>query len=92
MVGNVYIDKERLKAILFIFEKGNTNNLNNYRPISLLSSTYKILAGIIQRRLAHIIYDKMQKHNSGAEQRKAQHKPYTSLGGLLKLGTEGGWA
>ena len=38
--------------IAVLFKKGSTDNPENYRPIALLNTTYKILASIIQRRLA----------------------------------------
>ena len=39
-------------SVAVIFKKGSTENPENYRPIALLSATYKILASIIQRRMA----------------------------------------
>jgi hypothetical protein len=44
--------------IVLIFKKGSTSNLENYRPISLLNTMYKIFAAIVQNRLA----DKLDKH------------------------------
>ena len=38
--------------VAVLFKKGSTENPENYRPIALLNTTYKILASIIQRRLA----------------------------------------
>ena len=38
--------------VAVIFKKGSTENPENYRPIALLNTTYKILASIIQRRMA----------------------------------------
>ena len=41
-----------------LFKKGDTQNLANYRPIALLNYTYRILASIIQQRLA----EKLDQH------------------------------
>ena len=38
--------------VAVIFKKGSTENPENYRPIALLNTTYKILESIIQRRMA----------------------------------------
>lgn len=37
--------------ICLIFKKGDTNNLKNWRPISLLNTDYKILTKIINERI-----------------------------------------
>ena len=38
--------------VVLIYKKGDTSNMENYRPISLLNSIYKIYAAIVQDRLA----------------------------------------
>jgi len=42
----------QLADIALVYEKGSTEQPENYRPIALLNTTYKTLASIIQRRLA----------------------------------------
>ena len=50
------IDKHALRArVVHLFKKGNTSDLSNYRPISLLNTMYKIFTVIIQElSLIHI--------------------------------------
>jgi hypothetical protein len=48
---NMEIGALQAKVVL-IFKKGDTSNLDNYRPISFLNSIYTIFAVIIQRRIA----------------------------------------
>ena len=48
-----------------IFKKGNPNEQANYRPISLLNTFYKLLASIIQKRLAAAIDHHLQPTQYG---------------------------
>lgn len=41
--------------IILLFKKGNPQDIGNYRPISLLSSTYKLFASIILKRITQDI-------------------------------------
>ena len=44
--------------VVLIFKKGDTKDLKNYGPMSLLNSLYNIFAAIIQKRLA----EKLDRH------------------------------
>ena len=47
------VPKDVLKAkVASLYKKGNPDLQGNYRPISLLSAFYKIIAAVIQQRLA----------------------------------------
>ena len=60
------VPKEALQArVVSIHKKGDTNNMETYKPISLLNSIYKIHATIIQRRLAEKLDDRLQKTQFG---------------------------
>ena len=60
------IDSTCLRAtICLIYKKGSTASLDNYRPIALLNSMYKIFAAIIQKRLAAQLDPHLQKTQFG---------------------------
>jgi hypothetical protein len=46
---------ERIAVISLIFKKGKSDDLNNYRPISLTNLDYKILAHVLANRLQSVI-------------------------------------
>lgn len=37
--------------IILLYKKGDPNNISNYRPISLLSSLYKLFSSILEKRI-----------------------------------------
>ena len=50
------IPAAQLRArVVTIFKKGDTQNIANYRPISLLNAFYKLFAAMIRKRLADIV-------------------------------------
>eukprot|EP00969_Alexandrium_andersonii_P104231 4600386-Alexandrium_andersonii.AAC.1 len=56
------VPAEVLRArVVFIFEKGDRSNLANYRPISLLSSLYKIFAAMVKNRLEAEVEKHLQR-------------------------------
>ena len=61
---NMEPDMLRARVIL-IFKKGNTNRFENYRPISLLNTLYKIFATITQIRIANQVDKHLQKNQYG---------------------------
>ena len=46
-----------------IFKKGEADDAANYRPISLLSSVYKMYMMMIRSRMQKAVEDKVQKPN-----------------------------
>ena len=66
------IPEETLNArVVMIYKKGDTSKYENYRPISLLNSIYKIYTAIIQRRLAEKLDKHLQKTQYGFRKDKS---------------------
>jgi hypothetical protein len=51
--------KMKIAKVILIFKSGDASDINNYRPISLLSTFSKILEKIVQSRL----FDYLETHN-----------------------------
>jgi hypothetical protein len=51
LITGIVPDKMKIAKIVPIFKSGNVNDINNYRPISLLCSFSKILEKIVANRL-----------------------------------------
>jgi exonuclease III len=71
-------DVELFQArVVPIFKKGETDNAANYRPISLLSSVYKIYMIMIRQRMQHAIEDKLSATQYGFRpKRSTSHAIY----------------
>ena len=66
------IPTETLKArVVLIYKKGDTSKYENYRPISLLNTIYKIYAGIIQKRLAKTLDGQLSQTQYGFRKDKS---------------------
>ena len=69
---NEEIPEEELRArVVLIYKKGDTSKYENYRPISLLNSTYKVFAAIIQKRVADGIDEHLQQTQFGFRKKKS---------------------
>ena len=59
-------DQELDKAsVASIYKKGDSENLENYRPISLLQTMYKIYASLIKERIDAAIDENIYKTQYG---------------------------
>ena len=54
-----------LARVVSLYKKGDPEKQENYRPISLLNSFYKIVAAAIQRRLADKLDSKLMNTQYG---------------------------
>ncbi|GBG87438.1 hypothetical protein CBR_g45496 [Chara braunii] len=53
--GGQLTEDMRTRVITLIYKKGDKRNIRNYRPISRLNASYKILAKLLARRLAPLL-------------------------------------
>lgn len=65
------LPEEQLRArVVLIYKKGDTKDLGNYRPISLLNSFYKIMAVILQKRIAEKLDEHLQATQYGFRKKR----------------------
>ena len=82
-----HISTEQLKArVVMLFKKGDTSNLSNYRPIALLNAIYKIIASIIQKRLAETLDPKLQKTQYGFRKQKSTSHAIHIIRRIIDMG------
>lgn len=55
---------QRTGLITLLYKKGDRTDLKNWRPISLLNCDYKILAKMISLRLANVLENIIQPHQT----------------------------
>ena len=60
----------RIANVACIFKKGDSNNLRNYHPISLLNTGYKLFASVLKRRLADALDRYLQPTQYGFRQNR----------------------
>ena len=64
-------DEVTLARVVLIFKKGDTKDLKNYRPISLLNTLYEIFAAVLQARLSIKLDKHLQKTQYGFRKEKS---------------------
>lgn len=52
---------QKLSILYLLHKKGERNKIQNYRPISLTNSDYKILAFVLAQRLQKVINNLIQE-------------------------------
>ena len=81
------IDPAALRArVAHIYKKGNTSDLSNYRPISLLNTMYKLFAAIVQTRLSSGIDHHMHKTQYGFRKAKITQQAIHIIRRILEAG------
>ena len=51
--------------MVIIFQKGNKKNIKNYKPICLLSNTYKVLRKVLSKRLEKTLDETQPREQAG---------------------------
>jgi len=83
--NNNYFPAEKLEAyIASIYKKGDPKNQANYRPISLLTSIYKIYTSLIQKRLAAAIDNDLQETQYGFRKARSTVIPLACIRRIME--------
>ena len=69
-----------------IFKKGDSTKWENYRPISLLNSLYKILAAILKVRIADVIDPFLQKTQFGFRKNRSTSQALQFVRRIAEMG------
>ena len=86
------VPKEVLKAkVASLYKKGNPDQQGNYRPISLLSAFYKIIAAVIQQRLAATLEPLIMKTQFGFRTGKGTSHALFIARRLQEFAERAGW-
>ena len=89
---NEEFPEEHLKArIVLIFKnKGSSSNIDNYRPIALTNSIYKIFTASIQKRIAAQIESFLQKTQYGFRKEKSTAHALHIIRRIMDVGYRAG--
>ena len=80
----------RSRIVLIFKNKGSSNNIDNYRPISLTNSIHKIFAAIIQKRLSDQIDPYLQKTQFGFRKGKSTAHAIHIIRRIMDIGYRAG--
>ena len=81
-----YLPAAKKKAnVVSLFKKGNPLDPNNFRPISLLCSEYKIFAGIIQMRLAAAMDHEVSEQQYAFRRGRSTAEPLAAIRRIADL-------
>jgi len=85
------INEEELMAhVVMIFKKGDTSDLTNYRPISLLNTLYKLLAGMLQKRIEKEVDQYIQPNQYGFRKGKSTTDAVHAIRRVMEYGEKTG--
>lgn len=65
LISEIIPDQWTTSTIVLLHKKGDKDNINNYRPISLMSNIYKIFAKIILKRITKSLEENQPREQAG---------------------------
>ena len=71
--------ESEIARVVTIYKKSNPDLPENYRPIAILQTIYKIYARLVQNRLAEAIDDRIWKTQFGFRKNKSTSQPISML-------------
>ena len=72
-VTGTMCNTQRRGLITLLFKKGDSQSLNNWRPITLLNCDYKIIAFILASRLQKVITSLVNETQTGYTSKVVYH-------------------
>jgi hypothetical protein len=72
--------------VIHLYKKGNTQDFANYRPISLLNIAYKVLAAILQTRVAASLEPHIHPHQYGFRKARSTQQAIHLVRRMLEQG------
>ena len=76
--------------VVLLFKKGDSTDQRNYRPISLLNTTYKIIAAIVKNRIADQLDQHLQETQYGFRKRRSTSQAVFLTRRIIDLGERSG--
>ena len=81
------IPDEAMNArVVFIYKKGDTSLCENYRPISLLNTCYKLIAAALQRRIEAGIDHVLQRTQYGFRKNRSTREALYNIRRVITAG------
>ena len=71
-------ESEQQALVVLIYRKGDDNKFENYRPISLLNTLYKMFAALLHIRISEALDRPHTKKQPGLRKTKVQQTQYIS--------------
>ena len=63
--SEIVLHQWKTSKIILLYKKGDKDDLNNYRPISLMSNIYKVFSKIITRRITKVLDESQTPDQAG---------------------------